>query len=131
MYQQDSFFDLSIVGQIGLACLSLTLFVLWLLLARAILRNRPVWIRLLGALCLFWIFVWVSPQIYYQYYHLFFEFLPVQWVIWPPPTPFKAVQYLAFQGPQNLSAHSQGVLGWCLLGLPFLRRSKPGDAPPA
>jgi len=125
MYRQDSFFGLSIPGQIGLACLSTVLFVLMLWTAHRLLSKFSVLGRIIGALFLFWFFVWCSPQIYYQYYHLLFEGLPHQWVIWPPASPFEAAKLLVFQGPQNLSGHSQGILGWCLMVAPFLKfRSK-------
>ncbi len=128
MYAQDSFFDLSLWGRAGLLCLSATLFILFLFLARLLYRIPRLWPRILGSLLLFWIFVWVSPQIYYQYYHLLFEFLPDQWVIGWPPGPIKPLQFLTFQGPQNLSAHSQGVLGWCLLVVPLIQRGPRGMA---
>ncbi|MEM1161662.1 MAG: hypothetical protein AAGJ28_12065 [Pseudomonadota bacterium] len=88
-------------------------------------------VRLSGALILFWVFVWASPQIYYQYYILIIPDLPWQWVIWPPASPLDAFELLLFQGPQNLSAHSQGLLGWSLLGaqvmLFFRSRRSQGD----
>ncbi len=121
MYENDSFFDLSTWGQIGLACLSLLLFVLFLITAWRLFRDRPVWLRLLGALTLFWVFVWVSPQIYYQYYRILIPTLPVQWVIWPPRSPYEALTLLFFQGPQNLSAHGQAILGWSLVAIALVR----------
>ena len=126
MYQQDSFFDLSLWERVGLLCISATLAILFLLATRALLRERPVWLRVAGALILFWIFVWVSPQVYYTYYRMIIPDLPLQWVIWPPPWPGKAVLMMAFSGPQNLSAHSQGILGWALVLAPFLKM--PGAA---
>lgn len=128
MYQQDSFFDLSLWGRAGVICISLALFVLFILLARALLRGRPTWLRLIGALGLFWVFVWTSPQAYYQFYHLLFEDLPHQWVIWPPRSPLEAVKLLVFQGPQNLSHHGQGLLGWAMLAAPFADRAWRGQA---
>ena len=71
---------------------------------------------------MFWLFVWVSPQIYYMYYMIIIPDLPLQWVIWPPASPHSAFEMLFFQGEQNLSAHSQGVLGWLLVVAPFLKR---------
>ncbi len=121
VYRQDSFFDLSGWGQVGLACLSLFLFLSMLLAARLLLRKRAVWVRILGALALFWLFVWLSPQVYYMYYRTIIPDLPLQWVIKPPRFPGNGLGYLFFQGRQNLSAHGQGVLGWCLILVPFLR----------
>ena len=120
MYQNDSFFDLSLWERVGLVGISATLAVLTLLAAWRLLRNRPAWLRVLGALTLFWAFVWASPQIYYTYYRMIIPDLPLQWVIWPPAHPAEALKMLFFSGPQNLSAHSQGVLGWALLLAPWL-----------
>lgn len=124
MYQQDSFFDLSAWGQIGLLFISTALFVGVFFLTIALLSNRPLWVCAIGALFIFWLFVWISPQIYYMYYRILIPSLPLQWVIWPPENPLTALKYMFFQGPQNLSAHSQGLLGWSLIAAPFIKLSK-------
>ena len=121
MYRQDSFFDLSGWGQIGLLCLSTALFVLIFIIARMLLSRRPLWISICGAMILYWLFVWLSPQVYYMYYRLIIPDLPLQWVIWPPKSPLLAMKFMFFQGPHNLSAHSQGLFGWILLASPFLK----------
>ncbi|MEM9276967.1 MAG: hypothetical protein AAGA76_00170 [Pseudomonadota bacterium] len=123
MYNQDSFFDLSQWGQVGLVCISTTLFIVMLFAARSLLAKRAVWIKIPAALFLLWLFVWLSPQVYYMYYRMIFPDLPLQWVIWPPESPVVALQYLFFQGPHNLSAHSQGLLGWSLIVIPFVKHS--------
>ena len=120
MYRQDSFFDLSPWGQFGLICISTALFLAMLLICRALLSNHHALFRVGGALLLFWLFVWISPQVYYEYYRQLIPSLPRQWVIWPPEHPQTALSYLFFQGPQNLSAHSQGLLGWSMIAAPFL-----------
>ena len=122
MYTQDSFFGLSVPGQIGLLCISSVLFLMMLWVAKRLLFALPIWGKLTGGFVLFWLFVWCSPQVYYQYYHLLFDGLPHQWVIWPPRSPVEALQLMLFQGPHNLSAHSQGILGWLLLLVPFAGR---------
>ena len=121
MYSQDSFFDLTLWGRTGLVAISTVLFLLFFLGTWALLRSRPLWFRPPAALVIFWLFVWTSPQVYYQYYRLIIPDLPLQWVIWPPASPLVALDYLFFLGPQNLSAHSQGLLGWSLLAAPFIR----------
>ena len=121
MYQQDSFFDLTPWGQVGLACISLTLFALMMFVTYRLLWRVPIWVRVLGALCLFYVFVWVSPQVYYTYYRMIIPDLPLQWVIWPPPEPSKALKMLVFQWRDNLSAHGQGLLGWGGLAAPWLK----------
>ena len=120
MYLQDSFFDLSQWGRIGLVCISTFLFLSVFVITAKLLAKKPVWFKISGALFIFWLFVWVSPQIYYMYYRTIFEDLPLQWVIWPVESPKVALEYLTFQGPQNLSAHSQGLMGWVLIATPFL-----------
>ncbi|CAD0186705.1 hypothetical protein RUESEDTHA_03615 [Ruegeria sp. THAF57] len=126
MYRQDSFFDLSGWGQVGLALLSAILFLLMVLLARRALRPFPIWVRLFGALSLFWLFVWLSPQIYYMYYRLVIPDLPLQWVIWPPRDPLKSLEMLIFSYEQNLSAHGQGILGWAVILAAVLPRRHAG-----
>lgn len=120
MYRHDSFFDLTPWGQVGLACLTVVLSLTVLLIARLSLRNRTVGLRILGSLSLFWLFVWLSPQIYYLYYRLIIEDLPLQWVIWPPPSVIEPLELLFFQGPHSLSAHGRGLLGWSLIVAPFV-----------
>lgn len=115
MYSQDSFFDLSLWGRIGLVGISTVLYLTMILATRWVLRGRAWWMRIAGALGMFWAFVWASPQIYYMYYRTIIPDLPLQWVIWPPPNILDPAAMLAFQGPQNLSAHSQGLLGWSLI----------------
>lgn len=122
MYRQDSFFDLTPWGQAGLASISVAMFAVLILGAWIVLRTRPVWVRPIGSLVLFWLFVWLSPQIYYQYYQLVIPDLPTQWVIKPPIGPRTLFELLFFKGSNNLSAHGKGVLGWCLLMVPFLTK---------
>lgn len=124
MYQQDSFFDLSQWERVGFVCISAMLAILFLFASYRLLRNKPILIRLSGALILFWVFVWVSPQIYYTYYRMIIPDLPLQWVIWPPASPVDALRMMVFSGPQNLSAHSQRILGWVLLVAPFIWRQR-------
>ena len=84
MYESDSFFTLSVGGQIGLALLSLWLSVLVLWALWRGTRGLPRLSRLGAAYLGFWLFVWLSPQVYYQYYRLIFDGLPVQWGRWTP-----------------------------------------------
>ncbi|WP_390910941.1 hypothetical protein [Pseudosulfitobacter sp. SM2401] len=120
MYQADSFFTLSITDQIFLGWLSLILFsgAIW-----AMTRVKGMWaLRLLIALLSFWLFVWLSPQIYYLYYIMIIDGLPVQWVIRTAPSPVHIIQLLTFWTNDTLSAHSQGVLGWAMIAAAAIRR---------
>ncbi len=75
--------------------------------------SRPV--GLLISIALFILFVWLTPQVYYTYYYLLIEGLPLQWVVKAPPTLSDLGKLLTFTGPSNMSAHSKGVLGWLVL----------------
>ncbi len=124
MYLQDSFFDLSPWGRVGLIVISTCLFLFTAFITRVFLDKKSVWLSLLGSLGIFVLFVCLSPQIYYMYYRILIDGLPLQWVIKPLEAPLAALKYITFQGPKNLSAHSQGLLGWFLIVAPFLRINK-------
>jgi len=124
MYLQDSFFDLSPWGRLGLIVISTCLFLFTAFITRAVLNNKPVWLSILGSLGIFVLFVCLSPQVYYMCYRILIDGLPLQWVIKPIEAPLAALKYLTFQGPENLSAHSQGLLGWFLIVAPFLKVKK-------
>ena len=115
MYAQDSFFTLTTGGQIGLALSSVNLSGLSVLITRRLAKDRPLLLQpLIGLIC-FFIFVWLSPQVYYTYYIYLLEGLPWQVVVQHPPGPGHLFNLLTFQDRANLSHHSQGVLGWILI----------------
>ncbi len=115
MYRDDSFFTLGLLEAAGLLAVTALLVLGVLALARRLCRGR-LWRRLLWAAGLFWAFLWLSPQVYYAYYQLIFEGLPVQIVIGWPPGAETVLRRLSFAGPATLAAHGQGVLGWVLVG---------------
>jgi len=113
-YAEDSFFTLSIAGQIGLVFLSLVLTGALLALGWLVMRGRPLAVNIPVAIVLFALFVWLSPQLYFQYYRLIISGLPAQWVIGLPP--FNDIAAAAgFTGRATLSAHGQGLLFWALV----------------
>ncbi|WP_298916383.1 hypothetical protein [uncultured Roseobacter sp.] len=115
LYGQDSFFTLSTVGQIGLAAVSAFLSFVMIWGASRLARHRAwVW-RCALALVAFWLFVWLSPQIYYFYYLILFDGLPVQWIVKTAPGPMHLLRLLTFTSDANLSHHSQGALGWMMI----------------
>lgn len=122
MYDQDSLFDLSLWGQFGVLCISTGLFLIWLFTGWRLMKAKPTWLRLVFAFVLFWLFVWFSPQVYYMFYRMIIPDLPLQWVIWPPEGLLDTINFLIFQGPQSLSAHGKGLLGWCLIAIAIWRR---------
>ncbi len=114
MYRDDSLFTLGLVEAAGLLVVSVLLVLGVLALARRLCRGRPGR-RLVAAAGLFWVFLWLSPQVYYAYYQLIFDGLPVQIVIGWPPGAETVLRRLVFAGPATLAAHGQGVLGWVLV----------------
>lgn len=114
MYQGDSFFTLSTGGQTGLAVISVVLSIAMLLLTRYLMRGRPPIARIAIWAVLFFLFVWLSPQVYYAYYRMIIPGLPLQWVIhWPDV--LEPVALLTFTAGDTLSAHGRGILGWAML----------------
>jgi len=113
MYRDDSFFTLGLLEAAGLVVVTVLMVLGMLALARRVCRGK-LWRRLLWAAGLFWVFLWLSPQVYYAYYQLVFSGLPVQIVIGWPPGAETVLRRLAFAGPATLAAHGQGVLGWAL-----------------
>ena len=117
MYDGDSFYTLSGLGRIGLVILSVTITFALLWLAMKLTKRLILPLRILVAAVLFFAFVWLSPQVYYTYYMTLFEGLPWQAVVKDPPSWRRLIGLMTFSGQANLSAHSQGVLGWLLLGV--------------
>ena len=114
-YDGDSFFTLSMAGRVGLLLLSAALSVLFIVLSHRVARGWPVAVRPILALLLFWLFVWLSPQVYYLYYRFLIPDLPLQWVLKTPPGPLDIVRLLIFQGRETLSDHGKALLGWGLI----------------
>lgn len=103
------------LGRTGLVCLSIALAAGLLLLVRRVVRHSTPSVRALAAAVLFYLFVWLSPQLYYIYYLMIFDDLPDQWVVGPPPAALEIIRLLFFVAQNDLSHHGQGVLAWVLL----------------
>ena len=120
MYREDSFFTLTIGGQIGLVTLSVLLAAIFLHICWRTTLGKFIWLRFAIAVFLFMSFVWLMPQIYYIYY-IFLLDVPWQIVIQSPPTPVDLGRILLFAENANLSFHAQAVMGWALILLALLR----------
>ncbi|MEL6503283.1 MAG: hypothetical protein AAFO61_11040 [Pseudomonadota bacterium] len=123
IYGEDSF--LTLTGPERATILALGVIMAWLCLWWSTRMGRGLIVpaRLAIALFVFALFVWLSPQVYYTFYMRFFS-LPLQPVIGWPPSPAHYAEILTFTGRANLSAHSQGVLGWLLILASLLNRTK-------
>lgn len=115
MYHEDSFFSLSVLGQIGLGLLSLILSVTVLLISWRIMKGRKFIVRVGIGIIVFFLFVWLSPQIFYTYYIFIFDEVDWQNVIKRPPAFTALAEFVFFQGRTTLSAHSKGILFWMLI----------------
>lgn len=120
MYQNDSFFTLNTGGQIGLAVLSAVLALGMLLLTRRLAITRTPARRVAVWALLYFLFVWLSPQLYYTYYRAIIPGLPSQWVI-PWPDVLEPLALLTFTAGDSLSAHGRGILGWAMLVMALWR----------
>ena len=115
MYREDSFFTLTAAGQAGLVLVTLALSAGLLAAVCFAARSRPIWARSGLALLAFYLFVWLSPQLFYTYYLTIIDGLPPQLVISAPPTAPDIARLLSFSGRFDLAAHGQGGLGWLTL----------------
>ena len=128
-YKGDSFHTLSEPGQVGLLLLSLVLAVALIGLAAAktwhLYRVAGAWsfprfpgfvlLDGLANLLLFWLFLWLSPQLYYAYYLVLFDDIAWQWVVKPPPGLGVVLDLLAMARSGSLSDHGLGLLGRAVL----------------
>jgi hypothetical protein len=115
MYAGDSFYSLSAAGQGGLVVVSTLLALAAVACVLALFRvSKSLGLRMIATLSVFWVFLWLSPQIYYFYYQIILDDLPWQIVIGGPPNPTALIKLLLFSGPTTLADHAKGVLGWTL-----------------
>ena len=121
IYQDDSFFTLTLIERIGLIGVTLLLSLILIGLAFKICHGKGSLRSALWVASLFAAFVWLSPQVYYTYYIAIFDDLPWQIVIVRPPGISDLVSLVSFSGRHTLSAHGQGVLFWCMLAIGFWR----------
>ena len=128
MYENDTFFHLSLTGQIGLVVISILLGAITLWGTWWLTRHRRIVTRTLAALGVVTVFEWLAPQIHYLWYMAVIDGLPLQWVIPAYPRPVSAWEVLGFQLPASLSAHGRAALGWAIvavaLAAPWIRRPK-------
>lgn len=117
MYEGDSFYTLTVWGQIGLASVSVLFACVALGMTRVMTWAKPIYLKVPIWIVLFITFVWASPQGYYTYYRMIFDGLPAQSVLGPLPPPQELLGLLTFTGKATLSAHSVGVLGWAMLAV--------------
>lgn len=126
MYENDSFLTLSVAERIGLVCVTLLLSAALIWLFWVAIKRVNIWIRPLLALVFLYVFIWLSPQIYYLYYLVIFDFLDLKNVIHPPFNPLTLFNLLTFTESGKLADHGKGVLGWILIVLSFLHLRKTG-----
>ena len=111
MYGSDSFHALTLTQQIGLAALSAAVFALIIGLTRLIVTGWPAVVRMMLALVLLWLFMWVAPQLYHSFYALVLENVPQEWVVEGPPPLGRTLRVITFTGPADAFHHAMGALG--------------------
>ncbi len=128
MYENDSFFTLTAMGQIGLVMLSgvmaMGVVSLFVFATRTWFRAWFRTVNVLLAVTLLWLFVWLSPQIYYFYYVVLLDGLELKNVVHNLPQPIYILRLLSFSDEATLAQHGQGALGWVMIVV-ALWRGKP------
>ena len=123
-YEGDSFYTLDALEQTGLLALTILLSGLFLVfgaIKSRFLYNYPYSkivipiIDLVVTSGLFYLFIWLSPQVYYSYYLIIFDDLPLQIVIKDGPSLAELGNLLSMTDRPFLSQHGQGLLGRALL----------------
>ena len=133
-YEGDSFYTLGTIERAGLVTLTLILsaILLWVGTIKSnFLYNSPTINRLrnttiypefaipifdiLIAFGLFYLFIWLSPQVYYTYYLLIFADLPLQTVIKDGPKFIELGNLVSMSNQGSLSIDGQGLLGRALM----------------
>ena len=127
MYHEDSLFTLSQGQILGLLILSVVLCVGMTALSYWSTRRLPLWGRAGFAIGLIYLFLWLSPQIYYTYYRAVIPGLPAQWVIRTAPGLSETLGTLTFSYRATLADHGRGVLCWAILIAAVLRRPAEKD----
>ena len=114
MYEGDSFFTLTPLGQTGLAGVSMVLAVGMVWVTWALARRRRLIARLLIWAALFIGFLWLSPQIFYLYYLTIIDGLPLQIVVaaWPDPA---VLGREIFPANRSLAADARLLLGIAMM----------------
>jgi hypothetical protein len=129
MYSEDSFHTLSIYGRLAVLVLSMAMLAGLFAVSYILMKGRRGAARIVIAAALFWVFVWLSPQVYYTLYGFLFEGLPRQWVVGIPPTLDELLGLITFSGRQTLSAHGKGLLFWALVLLSLRLRFRATTEP--
>jgi hypothetical protein len=119
-FAEDSFFTLSLMERIGLLSLSLVLSAICIVLVYLIPYWRPL--RVFIAVVVFYLFVWLSPQLYYLYYIMIFDGLPWQMVVRMPPLLSDLFAVVFFVQSENLAKVSQAILFWLMIFAAIARR---------
>jgi hypothetical protein len=124
MYVNDSIHTLTTTQQIGLGFISLALLCMMVFVSLKLFTNKPFIVRFIIAIGLFYLFIWLSPQLYYAYYLLIFTDLPIQLVIKAPSSIGQLIKIFTLQSSATLSNHSLAFLGWVLISLALMKRWK-------
>jgi len=68
---------------------------------------------------IFWLAISLAPQLYYSYYLLVFDALPIQWVL--RGVPFSDFLHLMRVADGSLADHFTGAVLWMMLVVGWLR----------
>jgi len=118
-YGNDTFFHLSAWGGAGLIVLSAMLAAGVVAFYFRVHTKLKTGGKITLAFVLTYLFVWLSPQIYYLYFATMTHDLPLQSIIGLPPSPTDIVWLVLFRQEPTLANHAQALLFWFMLTLAF------------
>lgn len=134
MYDGDIFLALTSSGQWAVAALSAVLAFLAVVAVRLTRRHVSAAAAPAIGVVYWWLFLWLTPQLYYLLYMLLIEGLPFRLMVLWPPGAGRLLELLLFRSQVSLADHALGALGWAMLlaSLPngdaavVRRRRRPG-----
>lgn len=119
-FAADSFFTLGLLERVGLVALSLAM--LGAVACGVFALGKRAGFALIPLVgIVYWLFIWLAPQVYYLYYIAIFDGLPMQWVA-TMPSLTRLADLAFFQARETLSEISQGIGFWVLLGAGIVGR---------
>lgn len=124
LFANDTFFHLSAMERVGLVILSFVLATAIIAIFWKLTAHWKLILKVSTAIAFIWIFIWLSPQVYYLYYIQIIDGLPLQNVIQWPPTVIEVFQTITFSGKSNLSNHGKGLVFWAMIIIALNPKSK-------
>lgn len=116
MFEGDTYFIHVAGAEVALAVFSGLL--VFLAIAAVRLARRRVELAAAApaiGIVFWWLFLWLTPQLYYLLYVALSDALAFDLIIGWPPGPGRMMELLGFRGEASLTDFAVGVLGWAMI----------------